>query len=80
MKKDKQGRQYAKLSDLKVGDTVTVDGDFTCLNPWSQHEVKSDAVGLYLTCKEGEHHLAGQQDDPGDDLTGIYKGKCNGHV
>ena len=25
---DKQGRSYAKLSEIKAGDVVTVDGDF----------------------------------------------------
>ncbi len=74
MTKDKQGRPYARLNDLKAGDTVTIDGDFTCLPPWSQHVVKSDDIGLYVECKEGEHHLAGQQDGPCDHLTGVYNG------
>lgn len=74
MTKDKQGRPYARQSELKAGDTVTVDGDFTCLKPWTQHVVKEDGLGLYLECKEGEHHLAGQQDGPSDHYTSIYKG------
>lgn len=74
MTKDKQGRPYARLGELNAGDTVTVDGDFTCIEPWSHHVVKRDGAGLYIECKEGEHHLAGQQDGPGDHLTGIYRG------
>lgn len=29
--KDKNGREYAKLSELKVGDKLEIDGGFTCM-------------------------------------------------
>ena len=74
MTKDKQGRSYARQSELKAGSIVTIDGDFSCLKSWTQHVVKEDGLGLYIECKEGEHHLAGQQDGPSDHYTGIYKG------
>ncbi len=80
MTKDKQGRPYARLSELKAGDTVTIDGDFTCLKPWTQHVVKEGGIGLYVECKEGEHHLAGQQGGPGDHCTGVYAGTIEQHA
>lgn len=73
MTTDKQGREYAKLSELKAGDTVTVDGDFTCMKAWSQHIVKASLEGLFIPYKEGEHMLDGQADDGGN-LVGIYPG------
>lgn len=69
--KDKKGRAYAKLSQLKAGQMVWVDGGFTCLPPWTKREVKQDADGLYIDCSEGTHHLAGQADD-GEHCIGIY--------
>lgn len=69
--KDKQGRSYAKLSELREGATVQVDGDFTCLKPWTEHEVKIDADGHYVDCADGEHHLNGQADD-GEHCIGAY--------
>jgi len=69
--KDKQGRPYAKISELKAGNRIKVDGDFTCLAPWTEHEVKQDDDGLYVSCKEGKHHLKGQADD-GEHCIGIY--------
>ena len=71
--KDKQEREYAKLSELKPGDTVTVDGDFTCIEPWSQREVHYDN-GLYISCTYGHHYLNGHHDDDGY-LVGVYSGK-----
>lgn len=69
---DKQGREYAKLSELKAGDKVEVDADFDCMKPGSEKEVKSDAKGLYVDCEADGHYLAGQADN-GEDLIGIYK-------
>jgi len=69
--KDKQGRAYAKLSELRAGAMVKVDGDFTCLEPWTAHEVKQDAAGVYVECQDGKHHLNGQADD-GEHCIGIY--------
>ncbi len=72
--KDKQGREYAKLSDLKVGDTVQVDDGFTCMEPWSKKEVRQSSDGvLFVECSELEHCLDGQLADDRDSLIGIYK-------
>lgn len=74
---DKQGRPYARLSDLKQGDTVHVDGDFTCVDPWSNRIVRSDDHGLYIHCAEGHHYLDGQLNRRGY-LAGIYKQDAEG--
>lgn len=70
--KDKQGREYAKLSELKEGDQVQVDGDFTCMEPWSKLTVQRDGDGIFIPCRDGSHHLAGQADD-GENIVGVYK-------
>lgn len=72
---DNQGRAYAKLNELKLGDTVSVDGDFTCLEPWSQHKVCLTTSGgrPFIRCRDGRHMLAGQADD-GIHCVGVYPG------
>lgn len=78
---DKQGRTYARLSELKEGDKIKVDGDFPCMEPWSEHTVHyhgEDILALrsrlYIDCKHGKHFLDGQLiDNKSDYLNGIYK-------
>lgn len=71
---DLQGRAYAKLSELKAGDYIQTDGDFTCRHPWALGMVHVDDDGcLYITCDKGDHWLDGQLDDDGDTLVGVYK-------
>jgi hypothetical protein len=73
MMKDKQRRLYARLPDLKVGDYVVVDGDFTCLEPWSRHEVLGEKDNLYIKCTSGNHFLDAQlQEHTKGYLMGIY--------
>jgi hypothetical protein len=72
---NKQGRIYAKLGDLKAGDTVELDGDFTC-SPKKRQKVRKDAEGdLYIRCSSGKHFLTGQRnfDSPTDYLIGVFK-------
>ena len=71
---DLQGRTYAKRSELKPGDKVQVDGDFTCMDEGSIFEVKRRADGqLYIDCKsESGHNLIGPLADDHDSLVGIY--------
>lgn len=66
--KDLQGREYAKLSELKHGDTVELDKGFTC-NRAGRKLVFVDAAGKYVTCDKGKHYLEGQ----GEDCIGVYK-------
>jgi len=71
---DANGRAYAKLSQLKVGDKVQVDDGFTCLKPNSIKTVRvANGQGLHICCKAGHHMLEGQLDeDDNDTLIGIY--------
>jgi len=73
---DTNGREYARLSQTKVGDFVEDDEGFGCLNvdPKPRHEVKMDERGhLYIDCDEGQHFLEGQcDDDATDHMVGLY--------
>lgn len=68
---DKNGKEYAKLSELKEGQTIYADQDFTCLSP-SAHTIHSKDGYLYVNCNCGMHSL---NDDEGDYLVGWYTEK-----
>lgn len=70
---DLQGRPYAKMSDLKVGDIIQVDGDFTCIPANAKRTVRLLHGELYLDYSCGAHLLCGQEEDDCDTLIGIYK-------
>lgn len=71
---DLDGRPYAKLSELKAGDLVESDADFTCLRGGSRHLVCSGSEGLYIHCLGGYHYLVGQlSESDNDSLVGLYK-------
>ncbi len=63
---------YAKVSDVKVGDTVVTDGGFTCMKQNERHIVQEDENGLFIPCEEGHHYIDGQLDD-GDVYIGLRK-------
>lgn len=68
--RDKFGRPWAKLSELKQGDKVELDSGFSC------HPAGIVTLGmlnnkLLFECDEGIHTIAGQADD-GEHLIGIY--------
>lgn len=78
--RDLLGREYARLSNLKVGDTIETDGGFECLgdDPTTGKPRRllpvidcGDGV-LGFACSEGTHALDGQLMDDGDHLVGIY--------
>lgn len=70
---DCDGREYARMDRLGPGARVQVDGDFTCVAPWTFHTVKrAECGGLYIDCSEGGHMLDGQVDGPTDHVIGIY--------
>lgn len=70
--KDKLGNEYARLSELQSGDKVKVDGDFTCIEADTTHEVYYER-GFYIKCNEGRHYLASQLCLENDDsLIGVY--------
>lgn len=84
--KDKDGREYAYLSKLKIGDKVQVDADFEgCFIPWSILEVVEEdgELALYHNVKECgacggteeencPHFLEGQLAEDDDSLIGVY--------
>lgn len=61
--------KYAKLSELKEGDTVFVDEDFICMGT-GKKTVYKDEGGLFIYCDEGEHYLDGQLNED-DELVGV---------
>ena len=68
---DKQGRPYALVSKVKVGDILIVDDDFTCMDEWSEHEVLADGRAppqLYVKCSSGAHYLNGQMASDQEDF------------
>jgi hypothetical protein len=71
--KDKQGREYARLSELKAGDLVKIAAGFECIAEGT-HTVQACEGGFYLTCNEGYHFLEGQlaDEETDDSLIGIY--------
>ena len=56
---------YAKVEDVKLGDTLVVTGDeYDCVHDGDEKEVKQDWNGrLFVDCDEGKHHL-----DKGTDI------------
>lgn len=68
---DIAGRPYAKLSELKAGDVVELDADFTCRAPGKARLFIQDGE-LAFECSCGGHILSGQADD-GEHCVGIYK-------
>lgn len=69
---DKNGRPYAKLSELKAGDKIELDAGFSCHGA-GVVEIKQNTLGtLYFECEDGNHRLDGQADD-GEHLIGIYR-------
>lgn len=65
-------RLFAKLSELKAGDTIELDDGFTCAEAGEAKVVQRDG-GLCFRCGEGWHYLTGQLADDDNTLIGIYK-------
>lgn len=60
-----------RLTDLKTGDRVIVDGGFDCMTQGIhplQYDSREDA--FFLHCVRGKHYLSGQEDNDGE-LVGI---------
>jgi hypothetical protein len=72
MSVDLKGRAYAKVSEIKQGSCVEVDGGFPCLKSDVYYNVYDDGAGLYIECDDGKHFLSGQLDETGSFYTGIY--------
>lgn len=72
MPHDLQGREYAKIKDVKEGDTVETDGDFTCRKAGRKSKVILDpnTNQLFIPCSAGRHYLDGQEKE--DYYIGLY--------
>lgn len=65
------GREWARLSRTKIGDTLVADAGFECLPPGEHQVVANDTGRLAVRCSHGLHFLDGQADD-GDHLIGLW--------
>lgn len=61
----------AKVSEVKEGSLIRVDRAFTCVKPYTVHQVSRADDGLYFPCKEGRHYLSGQLSDDGMHYVGL---------
>lgn len=68
--KDKNGRPYVKLDELKVGDIIELDDGFDCAPPGKVEVFEVDGE-LCFQCIAGIHKIVGQADD-GKHCIGIY--------
>lgn len=68
-KTDVSGRAYATVAEIKSGDYLEADGDFTCIKAGAKLLVQQGALGLYVTCSDGKHYLDGQ-----NNADGVYLG------
>lgn len=55
----------AKLEDVRAGDKLMADSGFTCVDHGAVLKVERDDEGLFVTCRDGKHHLDGQLDEDG---------------
>lgn len=70
------GREWARLSQLKVGDRITPDGGFTCLREGVPVKVCEIDGKLYVRCIHHWHALEAQlfgEDE--DHLVGLWADK-----
>lgn len=81
MTEETASRKWAKLSEVRAGDTIHAFG-LGCVTDGATREVKSrkDAEGedeLYIVCDHGTHGLAGiavmNTPEEGDTLVGITR-------
>ncbi len=67
-------REWAKLSELKLGDFVEIDCGFDCIGDTETRRVGYiPGMGFFIDCSHGYHFLSGQLANDGDSLIGIYK-------
>lgn len=75
---DVYGKAYAKMSQLEDGQFIQVDGGFTCVTPYSFHQIRASIEDnrLFFLCDDNKtiHYLDGQLGTDGDTLVGVYVG------
>lgn len=67
---DKNGRPWAKLSEVKDGNVIELGNGFSCRTA-GKARVFSNGKDLYFDCAKGQHFLSGQANDS-EHLVGIY--------
>lgn len=63
---------WIKMSHVKAGDQVELDGGFTCHAP-GVVTIKEDEYGKYFECSHGNHYLTGQLGVDNDTCIGMYE-------
>lgn len=56
---------YLKEGEIKAGDTVRLDGGFTCVEA-GLTIVQEDSGGLWFPCSSGRHYIDGQLKKTGE--------------
>lgn len=71
---DTNGREWAKVSEVKEGSIVVPDSDFCgSLAHTNEYTVRKDEHGLFLEAVAGKHYLDGQIDhEEGTHYVGLY--------
>jgi hypothetical protein len=72
--KDVNGRAYATVGATKAGDALEADDGFTCIGKGTRVVVSRDHEGLFVPCRHGQHHLAGQVSTTGSPKNPYYVG------
>lgn len=66
-------KNFAKISEVKVGSLLQCNDGFTCLPKNAQRYVHEDDGELYIVCKCGKHFLDGQISfDDKEEYVGLY--------
>jgi len=75
MTHDKQGRPWAKLSELKAGDVLRVASNrFTCMTQGERKVVEVIAGECCVRCSHGMHYINNLADDSRwGHLIGFYR-------
>ncbi len=72
MERDRSGRLWAAVAEIKAGSVVRTDGDFTCIGRGRRKVVRRCNHGLFITCREGTHLIEGQLSADGKSYIGLY--------
>ena len=71
---DSSGREYARVAETRIGDTLIADGGFSCLKKGTRRVVQH---GRQIACSMGWHVLDGQISKDGTHYVGFYPGESS---
>lgn len=71
---DRNGREWAKVSDIKEGSIISTDSNMGCVPMGTRLKVEYDGPRdwLYFNCAGERHYLGGHLNDEGTHYVGIY--------